>query len=74
MWRELPALPDNSRLIIPYLCYLGYPLANLTLTVSQKQFVLDLIQKVLDEAEQENEPEQQDGPEQEEAGNGADLE
>ena len=42
--------------------------------VSQKQFVLDLIQKVLDEAEQENEPEQQDGPEKEEADNGADLE
>ena len=36
--------------------------------VSQKQFVLDLIQKVLDEAEQE------DGPEQEEASYGADLE
>ncbi len=36
--------------------------------VSQKQFVLDLIQKVLDEAEQ------QDGPEREEATNGADLE
>ena len=48
--------------------------------VSQKQFVLDLIQKVLDEAEQEdgpeqeNGPEQQDGPEKEEADNGADLE
>ena len=36
--------------------------------VSQKQFVLDLIQKVLDEAEQQGEPEQ------EEADNGADLE